>query len=356
MAATNALNVVRQIQALADEPPRQEMRDCLDKVASSLMFFLGHPDSQVRLGSARTLAKLSADYPEEFHKLDLSRLKATLLRCRAAAEEGSESDDGQELRLALTAAMGEVDKSNGAVAAPVLPAGDSGGTPGGGDSGPPEGRGEVILKIAEETDSKAKAFILERTVKLDGVVSVTFEGDLVIVSARTPAKARDARFLADLLAVVKEQGLQGVSLVTLASATPATADDSPVSVLEDSADESDGQEGGAVGYLDDDDEEPAANDAPWGQSRGSGLGGGLGGLGAAGGYRGIGSAGMPGQGYDPQWSFFSQNHWMTGRRVQEFGDDPSIAARLAAAKQKETERQQESQTRLSKLSAWWGGR
>merc|ERR1712039_934461 len=52
-----------------------------------------------------------------------------------------------------------------------------------------------------------------------------------------------------------------------------------------------------------------------------------------------------------QWSFFSQNNWMTGRRVQEFGDDPTIAARLAAAKRREEERRQQNKSKLGQLSA-----
>jgi len=92
------------------------------------------------------------------------------------------------------------------------------------------------------------------------------------------------------------------------------------------------------GYLDDDDDEVnEVNDVCAGNA-------------AANGFVGQGP---------PQWSFFAQTNWMTGRRVQEFDDDPTIAARLAKAKQRvaerEAERREEQKSTLGRLfTGIWG--
>jgi len=350
MAAANALNVVRQIQALADGPKTAEMRECLGQVSTALLFFLDHPDSRVRQGAARTLAKLRLGYPEEVQKLDLSRAKTALARCKAAADDGTEDQDGREFRRSLLELLGEAEKptDNGGGASPSSqPPSAAASAPASWGGASSSDRGEVILRIGAETNSKVKAAILEKTVKLGGVVSVTFEGDLIIVSTRTPAVAREASFLADLLAFVKEQGLQGASLVSAAAAAAggaplsaagcgaAAANDAEPAYIDEDDDDAE------PAYLDDDEEDVSPD------RRGGG--------GPAFGQPGAMGAGGPGGMGQPQWSFFAQNNWMTGRRLQEFGDDPSIAARLAAAKKKQADRQLESQSRLTKLSAWWGG-
>jgi len=97
MAVASALNVVKQIQALAEGPVTQEMRQCLRQVAQSLLFFLDHPDSRVRLGAARTLLRLSATYPDEMSRLDLGRAKQVLARCESKVAEGCIDTDAQEL-------------------------------------------------------------------------------------------------------------------------------------------------------------------------------------------------------------------------------------------------------------------
>merc|ERR1719162_35975 len=61
-----------------------------------------------------------------------------------------------------------------------------------------------------------------------------------------------------------------------------------------------------------------------------------------------------GGGGGPQWSFFSQSNWMTGRKVQEFDDDPTIAARLAKAKRREEAKKEESRSRLGFVPSWLG--
>lgn len=361
MAAASALNVVRQIQALAEGPRTPEMLECLGQVASALVFFLDHPDSRVRLGSARTLTKLKQGYHEEVQKLDLARAKTTLARLQdAVAADGaaSEDDDARELREVLEQLLG--DAKPAAVSKPgVAPSAVPSGTPAGSD-----GRGEVILKVGEGTDPKVKAAILEKVVALSGVVSVTFEVALIIVSTRTPAIAADASFLADLLVSVKEQGLEGASLISAAAAVAGASNEnggaaasssgaaspskarepSPVAVDDDELDEGLGDDAEPA-YLDDDDDDdvPEGGGGPGPAAWGSpGMGGG----------GGLGSGPLQG---GAQWSFFSQNNWMTGRRLQEFGDDPTIAARLAAAKRKEDEQKQQQQSRLGAVTSWLTG-
>ncbi|CAE8628095.1 unnamed protein product [Polarella glacialis] len=340
MAAAAALGVVKQIQALADGPPTPEMRDCLGQVVSSLLFFLDHPDSRVRISAAKTLVKLNSDYPDDVKKLDVSRARSAL----AHAEEGGDQDS-EELRNLLQRFLGE-DVDNGATNGRPLGEVFS--------SGP---RGEVVLKVSEQADGKVRAAMLEKIVALPGVVSVTFEGVYVIVSTRTPTVAADASFLADLLSALKALGAAGVSLVSAAAASSASSSaprdraasssSGPEEVqleADASFEEEEGQEAEPA-YLDDEDNDVA------------GLGG-SGGAPPPSGSREPGPGGCPPSpaGGPPQWTFFTQNNWMSGRRIQEFDDDPTIASRLAKAKKREEERKAEDKSKLGRLSSWLTGR
>merc|ERR1719476_775983 len=177
-----------------------------------------------------------------------------------------------------------------------------------------------------------------------GVVSVTFEGPYVIVATKNEAIAADTGFSADLLMAVRAQGLEGVTLIGASNnggvdALPGTSDNNgcgasaaPSFAVIDGDHDNDDE--GEPAYLDDDEDEVVLGgdyDGP------SGLGGGPLGAGGA------------------QWSFFAQSNWMTGRRLQEFGDDPTIAARLAKAKRKEEEKKEQDKSRISVISSWLGG-
>jgi len=378
MAAANALNVVKQIQALAEGPATQEMRQCLRQVAQSLLFFLDHPDSRVRLGAARTLLRLSAIYPDEMSRLDLGRAKQVLIRCESKVAEGCIDTDVQE----LIPLLGELLRGQGssatlvgdaikaAVAAPAVAEDtESADAASPSDAGPPaaDGRGEVVLKIGEETEAKVKARILEKVVAVNGVLSVAFEGPFIIVSTRTQSLASDALFLADILAGVKQVGIEGVSLVRTSSGTSAEAlpPQAGRHNLAEAAEASDD----VVAVHDEDDEDDLCSepqyldeqddDEAFGGTGGSAFGGGSGfgspgGGGFGGGASGAGdNAPLPPGG---QYSFFAQSHWMTGRQMQEFGDDPTIAARLAKAKQRQEAKRDEERSKLSRLTSWFSGR
>jgi len=353
MAAAPALNVVKQIQSLAEGPTTPEMQECLGQVVSSLLFFLDHPDSRVRLSAARTLVKLSTNYSEEITKLDVSRARSALQRCRKAEADGAANLDSQELQALLEELLGDrVTNSvpSGGVdsKAPAIQIGGSAAaattttSANAPATSATDERGQVVLKVAQNTDGKLKAAILEKVVVLMGVVSVTFEGSFVIVATKTASIAADAGFLADLLTAVRAQGLEGVSLVSAANAggvdAPSVTSDNngcgaPASSVVIDGDHDDDDEGEPA-YLDDDEDEVVLGGDYSGPD---GLGGGP-----------IGAGGA-------QWSFFSQNNWMTGRRLQEFGDDPTIAARLAKAKRKEEEKKEQDKSRIGVISSWLSG-
>lgn len=351
MSAAAALNVVKQIQAVADGPPTSEMRACLGQVVSSLLLFLDHPDSRVRLGSARTLLKLSEGYREDVHKLDMTRATACLKRCKDAVAMGSADADGEELCGLLKELL-----SQEATPAPATPQHRP--TTYDGDGGT---RGEVVLKVGGGADdSKVKAAILEKVVTLPGVVSITFEGAFVIVSTRSAETAADASFLADLLVMFREQGIQGVSLVNTGAPSPmkspggnllppaeggsAAAGSTAAGSTAPGPSASSGAEQHTLSDDEDDGEEPAyLDDEEEEEGAGSPMGGGM----------GKGPPGGPGGA--AHWSFFAQSNWMTGRRMQEFGDDPTIAARLAKAKVRAEEKRQEEKSRIGRLTGWLTG-
>ncbi|CAK0821168.1 unnamed protein product [Prorocentrum cordatum] len=250
MAADQALGVVRQIQALAEGPQTPQMRALLGQVVPSLLAFLDHPDSRVRLNSARALRNLSAGYPEDVAALDLGRARGALGRVRESRATGAADGDAEELEGILAEVL-EASLPWGASATstaastpppgcahrptwpalsdagdeacpppPAASAASSSWRPRAAPAAPggAVGRGEVVLKVGEHADGKVKATILEHVVAISGVVSVTFEGDFVIVSARSAAVAADAAFLADVLAAMRAQGIEGVSLVSAGGA------------------------------------------------------------------------------------------------------------------------------------------
>lgn len=360
MAAENALKVVRQIQGLADGPKTDQMRECLGHVVSSLQFFLDHPDSRVRGSSAKAMARLATTYTDDIRRLDLSKTKAAYRKCCSAADAGAAEQDVLELRALLAEVLVAAGVEAAAVPAEVVASAEQ----------KVDGRGEVVLRVGERCENRAS--ILEAVVKVPGVVSVTLEGDHVVVNTRTRALATDSAFMFDLLKAVREQA-NGQKVEVVRGAAPGQGggaapgqsgvdDTEPQSAKVDAptADDTEPQ------YLDDDDEDEvvlsmespgATAGSPFAPGMGmGGLGGmGMGGMGGMGGTPGgLGAlGGAPGQ---PQWSFFSQNTWMTGRRVQEFQDDPAIAARLARVKEREDARKAEEQSRLSKITSWFAGR
>lgn len=359
MSANQALAAVRQIAKACEGPRNETILECIGQLVGSLLPLIDHPDSRVRGLAGRTLVKLARGYREGLGDLDLSKARAALDRCYAAAEDGMGDEDNEDMIELLEEFFGEKRRDPKAVAAAVAPASAK-------PSRPAE-RGEVVLKVFEEWDAKQKVAILDRVVKIGGVISVTFEGQFVIVKTRGAAVAADAGFLADLLFAIRAEGLQGVSLVSAAAEAgpsaaleerapkeeePEVKEPEPLGASPDEGeDEDEGKdEPGTLSYLDEDEAEDkyrqSFDDRPEqeGASSSSRAGPSRGGQG-------------PGSSGDPQvhWSFFSQVNWMDARRMQEHGDDPTIAARLAKAKKKEEERKKEDKTRIGRLASWFTG-
>eukprot|EP00928_Gymnodinium_smaydae_P058077 TRINITY_DN41296_c0_g1_i1.p1 TRINITY_DN41296_c0_g1~~TRINITY_DN41296_c0_g1_i1.p1 ORF type:complete len:424 (-),score=112.99 TRINITY_DN41296_c0_g1_i1:132-1322(-) len=395
MAAAAALNVVKQIASLADGPGKLELKDCMSQVVSSLQFFLDHPDSIVRVSAARTLLKLKQGFPVEMKGQDLGRVRAALTRYDEAVAAGDPAPDLEELRPMLLQLMD--DDAAAAAAAPpgseadaaIAATLETGTEPA---SQRPQ-RGEVVVEVAEEPDAALKAALLEKVVALPGVMSVTFEANLLLVNTQYASLAQDTSFQADLVDVVNAQGGREAKILDRSSpcagggrgdqpasgaeAAGAGHDEDELGPLPD-ADEA----GGEPAYLEEDEEErEQGGSARWeGASRqaapaGGGADaagfpagapcGGAPGFGAGGGYPALGGrfataqGGYPGaQGLGPpeQWSFFSQSHWTIGRHIAERDDDPTIASRLARAKKREQERKQEEKSRVGRLFSALTGR
>lgn len=350
MAAAAALNVVKQIEGLADAPETPQMRDCLGQLVSSLQFFLDHPDSRVRVGSARTLLKLSRGYNDAFRKIDLTKAEAALARCRAV-EDGDSSIGGSEEETAelgrlLAETLECVNGERTGESALETAAADA--APRSADAAAPassskDGRGQVVLKVAHDLDGKAKANILAKIVAVPGVVAVTLDGPHVIVNTRTVLMAADPAFVEDLLATLSDQGLDGIT----------TANRSARCGEASSSQDPGGEPLGEIdepGFMDDDDGEPGylddEDECPISPTNGAG-----GGYPQPGGFPPAGAGGaFPQQ----QWSFFAQSNWMNGRRVLEFDDDPCIAARLAKRVREKEAKRKEEESKIGAVGRWLG--
>jgi hypothetical protein len=322
MAAAAALNVVKQIEALADAPETPQMKDSLGQLVTSLQFFLDHPDSRVRLGAARTLLKLSRGYSEDFKKIDLVKATSALARCRACSEEADE-ETAELGRLLAETLEGEArtDRQNspGAAASSA-------------DDKRPKERGEVVLKVPESTEQAIKVAIQEKVIKISGVVSAAFEAENLIVNTLNLETSRDPALLKELLGALTSQGLEGISAPSR-PAVPGIDHQSP-------------DDGAEPGYIDDEDGEPAYLDDDDDDNDGVDRGNDDSRQQSGGKESNTGDAGSQ------NWSFFAQTNWMTGRRMQEFDDDPTIAARLAKAKQKREEKKKEDDSRIGFLTRW----
>jgi len=401
MSAQAALSVVSQIQTLANGPKTTEMRAHLGQVVSSLQFFLDHPDSRVRLGSAKTLVQLAGNYADDMKHLDLAKIRGAIVNAERKEADGSDPCAPEQLQL-LTQAMGMIDGKKAPAAAALPAAAEEDRNAAAGTAFSPEGsmaaayggngfsiaddaeesaqlssavvqRGEVVLKVAAGDDRKAQVSVLQAVVAVAGVVSVTVEGPHVVVNTRTAEHAGDPVFHRELLRAIEVSGLTGVTIAQDACASAVAGNaglplsspalgagraveefemedmDEPGYLDDDEEDDYDDQEAGAVGAAGSSSSTSAA--VPGGGIAGapgsgfkfsSGFGGPPGGLG---GSAGPGSA---------QWSFFAQTNWMTGRQVLEFDNDPTIAARLQRVKARQEEKRQEEKSTLGRLTSWLG--
>lgn len=192
-----------------------------------------------------------------------------------------------------------------------------------------EDRGEVVIKLGEMNNATAKAVVLDRIVNIHGVVSVTFERDFVVIATRTSALESYTTFVNELISELASHGIVGVQLVSpsLPGISPCeapTTTSTSVAMVGETQDDED-----EPSYLDDEGDESGAEEITQSKELDK----------------------------ERQWSFFAQDNWITYRRVQEHGEDPRIAARLAKAKQREEEKRKEDQSRIgrifSALSSRW---
>jgi len=305
-------------------------------VCKSLAAFVGHPDSHVSVSVARSLWKVVEFYPDSLGCTLSNVRRAHEELVRLSKESILDADSKEAFRLyekILSRIEGwEVARTIEEEDEPIK-------------RKPKERTGQVVLKTPiQKEDQELRDSLLTKVVSLPDVQSSTFEGDFIIVITQSLAVADDAMFLADLLNVIKEQGVHGVSLVGSmiphlgASALPssaiggssATSSTAMPTELEKDEDEDKADDEQPAGYLD---------DMP---CEGQGL-----------------SEQPPTQGQGekavPHWSFFSQQSWIDARRMQEWEDDPTIAARLAKKKMEMQKKREEDERRFSRWTSWLVG-
>lgn len=389
MAAPAALNVVKQIQQVLADGPKEEMTECLSQVVASVQFFLDHPDSVVRVQAARTLVKLADAYPAEIQKLDLSRAKLSLTRVTETLDNGDNVDEGAEdVQEILEELFDVVERSHQHAAAEAVGRRRSvenldkriGGRRSNMAKRKSDVRGEVVLNVGEEvTTADHKAAILEEVVLHPGVLSATFEDTCVIINTRTQALATDENFIDELQGALQAHGVEHATVTKL----PRSASGAMDSFVEPAVgvprlaipptEESESSIGAEPTYLDDDEPGSPRSRISSPRSRHGSSPMSKGGSSPIGPRRPLGpqfmiSPRLSMDGYPdcegstmsplhcttmngllPQWSFFSQGYWLTGRRAQEFEDDPTVAARLVKAKLRHEQRKLEERSRFGRL-------
>lgn len=306
MAAPQALALVKQIEALTESPSSQCLEEYVTRLLPSLQFFLEHPDSRVRNGSARSLLRLSRHADEDFARQDLSRARAALEKCRSCDDpEYAELEDllaelfGEPLRSEKT---GKVDQTAGSETASTSASSPARAVRSQGS--------DVIIELDGSIDETVREAIRNKVVALANVVSVTFEDDWAVVKVKSQALASDDAFIEEIVGVLKAQGAHCQQVIKPGFACDTDADPEYI----------DGEE---------DDEEPAQlNEKVHANADGAQ------------------------QATGASWSFFSHSTWTTYRKTQEYHDDPRIAARLAKAKQRREEEQRTRQSRFGMISTW----
>ncbi|CAJ1366233.1 unnamed protein product [Effrenium voratum] len=207
----NSLQVVQQLQVATAEAPKEQLAPLLGRMRNSLLKFLTHPDMRVRVSAARCIRNTQERCPEAIVATDMSAARNALAITKKEMADNGEDERHQEFLECLEFILGEpsVLRRN---LSPRISAKEV------------EERGQVVLKASQQSDSQLRAALLDKVIAMDGVVSVTFEAEFVIVATKSASVAADANFLADLLTVVKQQGMQGVSLVSAQAARIGTAD------------------------------------------------------------------------------------------------------------------------------------
>lgn len=354
MAVPTAVALVRQVQSIVESPGLLKANDCIDQVCSFLDCFLDHPDSRARLGAARALSRLSAGLNSEDRRcLQFHQAPKVLSRLQSEQKSGNVDDEDRELHSLLEALL----------------SGDSNQTLAGGEGKGVRqnvGRtlqtaGEVLhLRVCVTMDEHARTAVRQALVKLNGVVSVTFEKDQIVVSARSAALLCDAAFIEDICTAAEEQLVtclgyenravlvgpelqEGIKTLLLDEESTCS---SPLYV-DDDAEEADGIEHACVGasatdgqsleddgecedeplYLDDSDEEETTDIGQSASHASTSLSTRL----------------------ATSWSFFSHTGFFSAQRLNEYEDDPTLVARLNRAHLRLERRRKEEQMRLSRV-------
>jgi len=341
MSVPAALSLVRQIAGLVENVEGVKTHECLAQVTGTLHLLLSHSDARVRSEAARSLIRISVlcgeDTPE-LKEVDLAQAKAIL-----ASGDG---DAGPE----ATAVAQDLCTGH---------------------------RGEICLEVCKPMSEQIRTRVQSSIVTVSGVVSVTIQGEYIVVIARTVSVAADPVFQADLLVTVEEQlagegqgidGPTGLVAVIVSfngdavaggrrpnqcnlgyldeqatpdsdamSASPPSARDTGVSTnsgVPHVMDKDNGAQG--LEYLDDSD---AARNTPlWPRA-----------LWATEAKQNVADHPMP-------WSFFSSSNWGDVPGIVEYEEDPSVTARLLRARQRDKQLQ-DDRSRIGRFfSSFSGGR
>lgn len=316
MSVTAALALVRQVQSVAEQPELLRANNCLDQVVTFLECYLDHPDERCRFSAARTLAQLSTRCGADWEDLDLKRTQRILESCVGTGDQGDAT--AGKVRQLLQVALRQRDASDDlfVYGSDDIPCAQTGG-----HTVTLVGRGEIRLQVLVRLDETIRANVLKAVVGVSGVVSVTLEGDHIVVGTRTTALAADQVFIEDIRITVVES-LQGQE--TECGAGPIVvlevAEDDFMCYLDDEQED----EEDAV-YLDDSEDEPQyLDDEDDGE---------------------LGVAADVELGY---WTFF-ESLGLKNQHLQEFTEDPALIARLRKARSKLEKRQQDEQSRIGRI-------
>jgi len=332
------LKWVRQIGDFAPAAADETLIKSLSKMGP-VFDLLIHEDIEAKLTAARSMKKIRQRMPNFLTKVRESDAERVRHALRVAREEELDHPNDEAYQELVELLEYVVDGGTEVFRRRLSPKNEPKEAP----AAVPYG--QVVLQVKQQMDDRAA--LLNQILLLDGVVSVTFEDGYVIVATRSVATA-DPTFLSKLMSALGEQGLVGelfsVGEATgggmgapnahpFASASAAGSSSTSSTGIPTEADREDENQAQAEPtYLDDE-----LNDGFDGnQSAGYPSG-------APGGGAGV-----------PQWTFFSQKNWMMERRLQEYEDDPNVAARLANKKKQQQKKQKEDAKKFRWLTSWIG--
>lgn len=297
MGVPSSAALVKYIASLVEDPELLKEEGCLHEVTSYLDSQLEHSDEVTRLGAAKALTCLKARLPgDEWRSVQLVNAPKVLSKLRT-----TDSAEDPELKSLLSVVMGtQVEDSE-------LCQTQSEGSASRADTT------AVNLAIAVEIDDVTKRSIRHALIQTDGVVSVTFENNVIVVTARrhdTDAEEDFVRSLRTVANAVRPELFNG------ANASTQAAEDAPsLDYLDDGEDE--------PVYLDDEDDDitiPYIDQA----------------LGSTLDYQFTKNADLSKLGA----------YWMTSRKLEDCWEDPTLTARFQRARARVERQRKEEQSRL----------